>query len=615
MPYFVKVKERELGPFEERVVIAHLIDGEINARSLIKDGIIGTYHKIEDTSFNAVLPHLTARWRYNIGALKREHSYMMISLLITLVPLLNFLFGLYNDEWRSFLLNYKCMGAVFALSVIGFCATCYFTWMFAYRCYRVVPKSQYNITPGWRIMLTFIPIFRLGWNYCMWAPLATKLRRLTNYTMNCGRAAAIFYSTNMIVMTVFVYLVIFFNWAHRILDLTFEQEPWENLVGGFFVGILILSFIFTLSGFTAMTFRLKNAALAILRHRYAYNIVAKKVDSAFMLSVLQAQRNRDKARRWGHGLGIGGVLILWPLLLIGIPYLVLYIVGTVKLTNTASIYHEFGVPYNIWQYANHPLIADGRKTDFANSAINEKTVFEARAELCTEFKAKVMPIRTAVAKNLAENNIYEVKKDLDNLINLVETDNCQFVDYAIIKEVIRIFETALNKQNIDKFDNDSLEKYYNFLADFDKHFLKNLVINLIETQINLNYQFSSGRAELMRDSPGMYLYSWTPFCLISRADMGRKWLDMIKLIDKGDLSLTNSMLPNWKTSNVIMNNCGYNRELLLEELNFCGKYINELHRLSYICAYTLKTRNNGNFELPKYKDILNGEDLIVWEEK
>ena len=253
MPYYVKVQNRELGPFEERIVIAHLIDGEINSRSLIKDGIAGEYHKVEDTPFNAVLPKLTARWRYNIGALKREYTFLLISLLVFFVPLLNFLFGLYNPAWRSIMLDVKCMGAVFTLSVIGFVAACYFTWMFAYRCYRVVPKSQYNMTPGWRIMLTFIPLFRLGWNYCMWCPLATKLRRQTNYTMNCGRAAAIFYSTSMIVMTIFIYLVIFFNWSHRILDLSFAQAAWKNLVGGIFVGMLFLSFLFSLLSFIVMT--------------------------------------------------------------------------------------------------------------------------------------------------------------------------------------------------------------------------------------------------------------------------------------------------------------------------------------------------------------------------
>ena len=51
MPYYLKVQNRELGPFEERVVIAHLIDGEINSRSQIKEGINGTFHKIEFSKF------------------------------------------------------------------------------------------------------------------------------------------------------------------------------------------------------------------------------------------------------------------------------------------------------------------------------------------------------------------------------------------------------------------------------------------------------------------------------------------------------------------------------------------------------------------------------------
>lgn len=546
MPYYLKVQNRELGPFEERVVIAHLIDGEINSRSQIKEGINGTFHKIEDTPFNAVLPKLTARWRYNIGALKREHSFMLVSLLVTLVPLLNFLFGLYNPAWRSFLLNYKCMGAVFTLSVIGFLASCYFTWMFAYRCYRVVPKSQYNITPGWRIMLTFIPFFRLGWNYCMWCPFASKLRKLTNYSMNTGRAAAIFYSTNMIIMTVFIYLVIFFDWAHRILDLSFGQKPWQNLVGGIFVGILVLSFIFTVTSFVIMSFRLKNAALAILRHRYAYNIVGKKVDSPFMISVLQAQRKRGKARRWGHGLGIAGVLILWPLLFIGIPYLVLYIVGTVKLNNTAQMYENANIPYTQKEFD----------------------------------------------RNYGEKSA---------------SSNVNYLDDAEIDKI--------SKSDLSSLDNNALEKYYKSLNETAESLTKKMEKDCIKQQIILNSLFSNNRAELMREHPGWYLYSWTPFCLISRADMGRKMLDCIKLVGHDFYLINATNLPHWQSSNVILNDLGYNKNNVIRIFERHGEKINKIHILCYKLACILKERNNGNFELPKYKDVLTGKDLFSEEVK
>ena len=542
MPYFLKVKERELGPFEERIVIAHLIDGEINSRSLIKEGRAGEFKKVEDTPFNAVLPKLTARWRYNIGALKREYLFMIFSLLLTLVPMLNFLFGLYNESWRVILLDAKCMGAIFTLSVIGFFATCYFCWMFAYRCYRVVPKSQYNITPGWRIMLTYIPIFRLGWNYAMWCSLASKLKRLTNYTMNCGRAAAIFYSTNMIIMTVFAYLVIFFSWPHRILDLTFDQQPWQNLVGGVFVGVLLLSFIGSVAAFLIMTYRMKNAALAILRHRYAYNVVGKKIESPFMLSVLTAQRKRDKARRWGHGLGIGGVLVLWPLLFIGIPYLVIYIVGTVKLDNTAKMYEDFGVPYTQKEFV--------------------KTFNEANAD---------------------ENDAEKIEKIL--------------------------------KADINSLDNETLENYYNFLNQTADNFSATLEKDCIRQQILLNSLFSSNRNELMRENPGLYLYSWTPFCLISRADMGRKMLNCIKLAKSGSYVANNSNLPAWKSSNVILNKFGYDRSSMIVIFRLYGEKINEIRIAAYNIACALKARNNGNFELPKYKNVLDGSNLISAEVK
>ena len=70
----------DIGPVEERTVIAKLIDGEINSRTLVKDRYDGSYSMLLETDFNAILGHLTARWRYNIGALKREFIYLMVSL-------------------------------------------------------------------------------------------------------------------------------------------------------------------------------------------------------------------------------------------------------------------------------------------------------------------------------------------------------------------------------------------------------------------------------------------------------------------------------------------------------------------------------------------------------
>ena len=217
MSYYYKQNDREYGPVEERTVIAKLIDGEINSRTLIKDRYDSKYRMLLETDFNAVLGDLTSRWRYNIGALKREFVYLMISLAVWLVPLLLYLGGLFNAEIRSFLFHFGVMGIFGFFSFAGFFSSCYFTWMFAYRLWRVVPKSQYKITPGWRIMLTFVPFFRFGWNYCMWLPLAKRLRALTNYSMRTGKVAAHCYCTSIIVLTFSFFSVIILPWSYVLL--------------------------------------------------------------------------------------------------------------------------------------------------------------------------------------------------------------------------------------------------------------------------------------------------------------------------------------------------------------------------------------------------------------
>ena len=126
MSYYCKQNDRDIGPMEERTVIAKLIDGEINSRTLVKDRFDGSYRALLETDFNAILGQLTSRWRYNIGALKREFVYLMISLAVWLVPLLSYLGGLFNSEVREFLFHYGVMGIFGFLSFVGFFSTCYF---------------------------------------------------------------------------------------------------------------------------------------------------------------------------------------------------------------------------------------------------------------------------------------------------------------------------------------------------------------------------------------------------------------------------------------------------------------------------------------------------------
>lgn len=383
MSYYYKQNDRDIGPMEERTVIARLIDGEINSRTLVKDSYDGKYRMLLETDFNAILGHLTSRWRYNIGALKREFIYLMISLAVWLVPLLSFLGGLFNSEVRSFLFHYRVMGIFCFLSFAGFFSTCYFTWMFAYRLWRVVPKSQYKVTPGWRIMLTYIPIFRFGWNYCMWVPLADRLRALTNYSMKTGKTAAYFYCTNIIILGCSVWAVAMLPWSYSLLNGVWHEALWENILGWLFIGLLVISFLLTVSSFIIMARKMKLAALAIIRHRYAYNVCTRTKESHFLESTLKRQRHYDKVHRWGHGLGIGGVLVGWPLLLIGIPLLVLFITGSCRYEKSKDRLKAVGMPSalaDMYAYSNVPdnAMDEVRKLDKYPSEEQWEQIFAHR---------------------------------------------------------------------------------------------------------------------------------------------------------------------------------------------------------------------------------------------
>ena len=363
MSYYYKQNNQETGPMEERTVIAKLIDGEINSRTYIKDHYDGDYRMLQDSDFNAILGHLTSRWRYNIGALKREFIYLMVSLAVWLIPLLTYLGGLFNDDVRSVLFHFGVMGLFGFFSFAGFFSSCYFAWVFAYRLWRVVPKSMYHITPGWRIMLTFIPIFRFGWNYCMWIPLANKLRALTNYSMKTGKVAAYFYCTNIIVLGASIYAVAVLPWSYSLLNGKVHEALWENILGWLFLGLLIVSFGMTIAGFIVMTYKMKKAALAILRHRYAYNVCVQTKNSAFLESTLKKQRHYDKVHRWGHGLGIGGVLVGWPLMFVGIPVLVLFIVGSCRYEKAKYRVKAMGFPSSLVDLYAYGNVADNALDD------------------------------------------------------------------------------------------------------------------------------------------------------------------------------------------------------------------------------------------------------------
>lgn len=632
MPYYFKIRDHEFGPYEERVIISHLIDGEINSRSLIKDGIKGEYKKIEETEFDAVLPSLTARWRYNIGALKREHLFLLISMALSVVPLFSFLGGLYNDKLRLFLLAHNILGWVTVLSLVGFLSTCYFSWMFAYRCYRVIPQSQYNIKPGWRIMLTYVPFFRWGWNFYMWVSLTTKLRRLTNYTMRAGKAAAVFYSTSAIVFSVFFYTVIFCKWSHRILDLSFEQSLWRNIVGGFFLLMLLISFFATLISFIILTFRLKKVALVILRHRYAYNINNNKIKSPFMLSVLQLQRNRDKARRWGHGIGIAGVMIGWPLILIGIPYLVLLIVGSVKYDKVMDDYSKLGYPttYNnffkrdeavdnivpdllLWNKANGDLLTVRKlmtHSDFDIISTKNYKDFENIPELnlLLELELAIVKLTRSAINDGEIGEFEECMKYLNQINSYFANENVYNYYQKSLDDITFVLALANEKGVLEKLPTSTLLDYHKFLNRSEFLLGRTFSYFWVLHYLNCIEVFKNDSNELLKSNVELFLYSKSPFIYFSLKDIGEKDLNFTVLARLDYYLIPLKELQNYFDASFLLKQYGdfgdldyvfVQKSLLMNKVRISEQNIGKL----------LSQKTNGEFKTSTYKNALNGKVL------
>lgn len=587
MSYYFKQNDKDLGPIDERTVIAKLIDGEINSRTLIKDRYEGECHMLQDTDFNAILGLLTARWRYNIGALKREFIYLMFSLGVWLVPLVTYLGGLFNSEVRSFLLHYGVMGVFGFFSFAGFFSSCYFAWVFAYRLWRVVPKSMYKVTPGWRIMLTFIPFFRFGWNYCMWLPLAEKLRTLTNYSLRTGRTAAYFYCSGVISLALSLYSVTVLPWSYSLLNGKYHEALWENLLGFIFLVLLLLSFVITVGGFIVMTYKLKKAALAILRHRYAYNVCIKTKNSLFLENILKRQRHYDKVHRWGHGLGIGGVLVGWPLMLIGIPVLILFIVGSCRYDKSCDKLDEMGMPSSLFRlYAaanvSDNALEDVRKIDEGDSL---KAVFS--------------------------HNSLVIHADWHNIDSLVDSS-----DVEAIKKLSRKLENditaAVNAQNAVKYIV-SVRRYDKFIGwmlsspvpelyDIGNAAMER-VLDIVMTEkaekLNENKEAAAvlsdfadnasghirtgGSAQFMirilidekrfRDAPlpfpppdnprdfWLHVYKMTPFMYFSRNDALRKGMIIADIWrKKGPATVTADMMEQYQHANCAMSDDFYKQQ-------------------------------------------------------
>ncbi|MBR2509804.1 MAG: hypothetical protein IKB71_08660 [Lentisphaeria bacterium] len=586
MSWYYKYNEKEFGPMEERTVIAKLIDGEINSRTLVKDRFDGSYRMLLETDFNSILGSLTSRWRYNIGALKREFIYLMVSLAVWLIPLLSYLGGLFNTEVRSFLLHFGVMGVFGFFSFAGFFSSCYFAWVFAYRLWRAVPKSQYKITPGWRIMLTFIPFFRFGWNYCMWIPLATRLRALTNYSMKTGKVAAYFYCTGVIVLGCSIWSVAILPWSYLLLNGEMHEALWQNILGWLFIGLFVISFFITVISFIVMARKMEKAALSILRHRYAYNVCTQTRNSVFLESTLKKQRHYDKVHRWGHGLGIGGVLAGWPLILIGIPSLVLFIVGSCRYERTKSKIADMGYPSSVvqlYKYANLPdnaledlravknqsnagqldkifgrsnlaIPADWSRTDCQIESADVEALLITGALLKSETEKSLKANDAkAFAANLAKYNKY--------LLWLLSSVVPEVNDCGL--KIFNDFITIVNSDSAMKMSKDAavelqLCKSSEILSALTAEMF--VIKNLLH---EMRFDRKSLPVPLSPESFWKHVYKYTPFVYFSKDAIWREILVIAaKIKTSGADKVTAKMIEKYSNSSFIIGDVGNEIELL-----------------------------------------------------
>ena len=602
MSYYYKQNDKEFGPMEERTVIAKLIDGEINSRTLIKDKYDGSYRMLLDTDFNAILGNLTARWRYNIGALKREFIYLMLSLAIWLIPLLVYLGGLLNSGVHSILFHYKIMGIFGFFSFAGFFSTCYFTWIFAYRLWRTVPKSQYKVTPGWRIMLTYIPFFRFGWNYCMWIPLANRLRALTNYSMHTGKVAAYFYCTGLILLACSVWSVAVLPWSYTLLNGNMHEALWQNILGWFFIGLLAISFMITLVSFIVMAQKMKKAALAIIRHRYAYNVCTKTKSSNFLESTLKRQRHYDKVHRWGHGLGIGGVLVGWPLLFIGIPILVLFIVGSCKYEKSKYILKSSGMPSSLadmYAYNNvqDNALDDVRKLKNCTSEDELKQIFEHRNltvpadwlnlnadinDVKAVFKLYAC-MQQRIEKSAKMQNTAAYHADIEKYLKLIhwlqsspvpELYNLwsvAFIDFANVLEKYPVSDIEMKK----KISKALSEIRYNINYYCTMQFV---IINLIEEK-SFDYKPIPFPPPRVPGEFWVHVYKKTPFMYFSKAKIYKAIFNIRNNVKINGI-FTESMLKDYeKSSFMVLPKVISQTGKMLEEAEKCDKLIKTMEQV------------------------------------
>jgi len=317
---------REIGPFEERVVMERLIDGEINAHTRIRNSIDGVFTVLSESEFGAVLSPLTRKWKFDILRIRLLSVFYYLTLSATLLVPTLYLAGLkfFGAECASY------DGFVtFALAMlIAALLEGLFRWFLIYRLWKVVPHTRMQIAPSWRLLLDYVPFFRFGWGFVLYPKLAVRLRELTNFTRYTGFAAAVTGCVCRIVLSVSLYSMIFTPFVWSFFD---EGMPhYFRLIGGVIASIFAVSFVITFLSKLVMVEKMKSAAIMILRRRYAYNVPLHEVEAPFIQQVLKSCRRTECAKRWSNGIAVGSILVGTPLLLLILPCFILSIIGSCR---------------------------------------------------------------------------------------------------------------------------------------------------------------------------------------------------------------------------------------------------------------------------------------------
>ena len=281
-------------------------------------------------------------------------------------------------------------------------------------------------------------------------------------------------------------------------------------------------------------------------------------------------------------------MVLWPLLFIGIPYLVLYIVGTVKINNAREAYLKKNLPFSIYEYQN------------ASSLNIQNCQCYARYD---EFNNR-----------LKNGDIERCKIIIDELIQHAKEENNAGKFTAKFRYAVVCLSSLYKSDLVESLDISTVKRYYDYLTEAEDILEKSSVDKCVQFNIRTNDLYSKDRIELFKDTPGLYLYSFTPFCLISRADMSNKCLNLVEAVLQDYYKFNKKNLRFWQSSNVILN-YPYTLDLMDQDIKKISRKKNFFRKTAMQYGILLQKKSNNEFKLPEYMNAVTGEVLILEDNK